>query len=106
MARIVCSYSLASEIVNKLLEEARRQDRPISWLVRDSLISYLSTRAIETDGGSTPPHSEFSDPPFDNELSLRIDQLTVVIESEPNAFWRCIFMSRRGDLERGIRYAN
>ena len=105
MSRVICSYSLPPEVVNQLLETSKHQDRPVSWIVRDSLTLYLA-RAIGMAGGEVAPPGESSELPFDLDLSLRIDQVTVLIEAETDQFWRSIFISYRSFLEQGITYEN
>ncbi len=48
MASLVGSFSLPSSLLQQLEQEAKRQNRPISWLVRDALILYLSSLTIPT----------------------------------------------------------
>jgi len=44
MPHHVGSFSLPSELLQRLATEATRQSRPISWLVRDALLQYLASQ--------------------------------------------------------------
>ena len=105
MSRIIGSYSLPAEVVNQLLATSRHQDRPISWLVRDSLILYLS-KTIGMDKREAISPGESSGMPFDSDLSHRIDPIRSLIDLETNEFWQCVFKSYLSLLEKGIPYEN
>ena len=105
MARVIGSYSLPPEIVNQLLETSEHQDRPVSWVVRDSLVLYLS-HAIGMDTEEAISPGESSRMPFDSDLSHRIDPIRSLIDLETNEFWQCVFKSYLSLLEKGISYEN
>jgi len=102
MPNHVTSVSLPVELLRRLTEQARREDRPQSWLVRDALTLYLS-RATVMHSEELTPLGESSDLAFDPELSLRLDQITILIEAETNDFWGCVLTFYRTFLEKGIR---
>ena len=53
MSHISLSVSLPAQLLQRLTAVAESEGRPLSWLVRDALSSYLSSLQTETgeDGG-------------------------------------------------------
>jgi hypothetical protein len=105
MSRIIGSYSLPPEVVNQLLEASKRQDRPISWLVRDALVLYLP-QVIGMDSEEAISRNDSSELSFDPDLSSQIDLTRSLIELETNELRHWFLVSYLSLLEKEIPCEN
>ncbi len=59
MAKYAATYSLPETLLQQLTAEARKQGRPLSWLVRDALIAYLprtdTSKTAKSSGTEVSP---------------------------------------------------